>query len=646
MDNPAVAIENCREGVAGVVVSVGALDQKTALRPLFRMALVKGSAPTVLLHLRRGARLTDRDDRGLTPLMLAAAAGRREICLLLLAEGADAAERSPSGMTAADLALANGHAGLTGLLGTSTPQPAVRAEAVEATPLDLDGFSDGDWESEGEAVVGLTAAELLSTVRLAQAGLERAQPDTAPDWSDVEIHLPARFIEKPMSAALRRWISDALRGQQTPREVRRVARRVPGLAALLEERGVALAGDPLGLWIDGVLNDRSEISGADLMEAEVLEAVESLLHPRDSDQIRRREIDRVPRLDRMTEQSMFRALDEARRSVLHALLDSAGLIEPGRSQPAADLEPEAESEAEADVELEDDVGPDFVSSLAGLRGLDREEALARLSELDLDVILVERVIGELRRRNDPVGAALSVQLEGYLAARDRIVTGGLPWVERSARRYVGRGVDLGDLWQAGAIGLMRAAERFDPSLGYRFQTFAIWWIRQGCSRIIADQANTIRMPVHVQEARVRYLRAEAALKAEGVKVPDLFRVADRAELTYLTARRCMRPRRQISLSRHGLNAWAARRPCPDSDLMIVTTETDRRRHLARAIADLPDREADVVRRRFGLGGYEAMTLEEVGIHYGVTRERIRQIEHKALWRLERGPVRRTLRALL
>lgn len=339
---------------------------------------------------------------------------------------------------------------------------------------------------------------------------------------------------------------------------------------------------------------------------------------------------------------MFRALEEARRSVLRALLDSAALIEPGRANSATETEPEAEPEPEPD----EDAGPDFVSSVVGLRGLDREEALARLSELDLDVILVERVIAELLRRKDPAGASLSLQLGRYLTARDRVVTGGLPWVERSALKYVGRGVDLADLCQAGAIGLMRAAERFDPTLGYRFQTFAIWWIRQGCSRIIADQANTIRMPVHVQEARVRYLRAEAALKAEGVKAPDLFRVADRAELTYLTARRCMRPRRQISLSRHGLEAWSARRPCPHSDPMIVTTETDRRRHLMRAIAELPEREADVVRRRFGLGGYDEMTLEEIGVRYGVTRERIRQLEHKALRRLERSPVRRTLRALL
>ncbi|ELR04255.1 hypothetical protein GMDG_09010, partial [Pseudogymnoascus destructans 20631-21] len=152
------------------------------------------------------------------------------------------------------------------------------------------------------------------------------------------------------------------------------------------------------------------------MEAEVLEAVECLLHPRDSDQIRRREIDRVPRLDRTTEQSMFRALEEARRSVLRALLESAALIEPGRPNPVAETEPEAGPEPEP----EEDAGPDFISSLAGLRGLDCEEALTRLSELDLDVILVERVIAELRRRKDPAGASLSLQLGRYLIARDRV----------------------------------------------------------------------------------------------------------------------------------------------------------------------------------------------------------------------------------
>jgi RNA polymerase sigma factor (sigma-70 family) len=569
--------------------------------------------------------------------MLAASAGRRDNCSLLLAEGADVSQRSPGGLTAADLALAAGHSSLAMMLAPQLVSVVACLEA-DTIPFASDEMAFADWEAEEETKVSRSQPELLAVVRTSQVQLGRTLPDAAPDWSDIELTLPMRPSARPLSPALSRWLSEALRGLVVPAEIQRISRRLPGLTAVLEDAGVRTVGEPLENFIDACLNVRSQHSLDADLQTDMTEVVERLLDPCDSDRIRRIEIDRLPSLSRATEQSMFRALGDARRGVLRALLASASLIEPDLTGEEAVAE-EADDEAEIDA--------DFSSILLKLRDLGREDALERLGQLDLDVGLTERVIARLDRMENGSGPALRLQLKRYLTARDRIVTAGLPWVEPCARRHLQHGMELGDLWQEGAIGLMRAAERFNPALGYRFQTFAIWWIRQGCSRGRADQAHTIRVPVHVQDARVRFRRAEAELKAEGSVSPDFAQIADRAELTLDRARLCLRPRRQLSLSRPGLERWAVRLPCSDREQPLVNLHmADRRRHLASAVAALPEREADIVRRRFGLDGYEATTLEEVGQHYNLTRERIRQIETKALNRLRRSPDRNILRVLL
>lgn len=619
-------------------MSLGEIEGAVAMRPLFRMALVKGSAPTVLLHLRRGAGLEDRDERGLTPLMLAAAAGRQDICSLLIAEGASRSEMSPDGKTASDLALRAGHHGLAGVL--QAPAEPTPDQAKPAPPVELFvdfGDLDGEgWEAEETVAVGPGSTGLIDSVRLAQASLGRSLPDTAPDWSDAELVLPARVPERVVSPALRHWIQEALGGQRTPAEVRTVCRRLPGLSAVLDDAGVKLFAGVLDQWVQQGVNLRTAAERS-AWEPEAIEAVEGLLHPRDSDTLRRSEIERVPRLDRATEQSMFRALEDSRRSVLRALVESVSLIEAAAS-PDADVGEDVD---------EDEPEADFVSQLLGLQGQSAEDVLKNLAQLDLDIRLAEGIIQRLSDRGASGAAgSLRLQLGRYLTARDRVVTAGLRWVEPIARHYVQPGLELGDLCQAGAIGLMRAAERFDPSFGYRFQTFATLWIRQGCGRLVADQAHTIRVPVHVQDTRRRFIKARGVLVAEGLASPTFDQIVARAELTPEAARRSLRPRRQLSLSHPRCQGVVLRMSNPDDDPMPALIEAQRRFRLGEALAGLEDRQADIIRRRFGLEGLDALTLEEVGVLYQLTRERIRQIEAKALKRLEKTPGHRQLRDLL
>jgi RNA polymerase primary sigma factor len=225
------------------------------------------------------------------------------------------------------------------------------------------------------------------------------------------------------------------------------------------------------------------------------------------------------------------------------------------------------------------------------------------------------------------------------AAQKQLVQSNLRLVVALARRYVGRGMALLDLVQEGNVGLMRAVERFDYRRGFKFSTYATWWIRQAISRAIADQGRTIRMPIHVLDSVNKLTRAQREMTQTMGRAPSLEELAVELDLD---------PARVAELQRVAQDTVSLETPVGEDEDgtlgdLVEDLESDRpadvatfsslQDQLAMALEGLNEREREVLIMRFGLADGRMRTLEEVGSHFKVTRERIRQLETKALAKL-------------
>jgi RNA polymerase primary sigma factor len=267
-------------------------------------------------------------------------------------------------------------------------------------------------------------------------------------------------------------------------------------------------------------------------------------------------------------------------------------------------------------------------------------------------VRLERVLGLPAATLDGILATVRDAEEQGRAARERLVAANLRLVVSIARRYLRHGIQILDLLQEGNIGLMRAVDRFDWRRGYKFSTYATWWIRQAISRAVADQGRTIRLPVHVQETMGRLRHAARSLVQESGMAPSVERLAERLAVSPELVRRALTvPPEPVSLDA----PVAADDETRLADVLADETASDPAadavaRGLAAATRELlrtlSPREEQVIRLRFGLGERSDHTLEEVGLRLAVTRERARQIEAKALKKLRHPTRARFLRGYL
>ena len=239
--------------------------------------------------------------------------------------------------------------------------------------------------------------------------------------------------------------------------------------------------------------------------------------------------------------------------------------------------------------------------------------------------------------------------EGW-EAREHLIIANSRLVISVAKKYMGRGVPFLDLIQEGNIGLMRAAKKFDYHRGYKFSTYATWWIRQAVTRAIADQSRTIRVPVHMGDRISKMLRIQHQLKQKLSRDPTIEELAEALEVPPNKVEHMIQvARRPLSLQMpigdeedNMLGDFIEDQDSPPPD--ETATKNMLREHLETVLDQLPPREARILQLRYGLIDGQILTLNEVGRKMGVTRERVRQIEAQALRRLRSAGIQRELRA--
>ncbi|MFF9042967.1 RNA polymerase sigma factor [Streptomyces parvulus] len=333
--------------------------------------------------------------------------------------------------------------------------------------------------------------------------------------------------------------------------------------------------------------------------------------------------------------------DAAEPDVAEPDVPEPDVAEPGEggdaAEPAEAVEPPPPTRTESG-------GPSSDLFRQYLREIGRIPLLSAAEEVDLARRVEAGLFAEEKLRLTPdLDSGLALDLDRLVVlgrvAKRRLIEANLRLVVSVAKRYVGRGLTMLDLVQEGNLGLIRAVEKFDYARGYKFSTYATWWIRQAMSRALADQARTIRVPVHVVELINRVVRVQRRMLQERGYEPTPQEVADHLDLAPERVGEVLRLA-QEPVSLHApvgeeddvalgdlIEDGDAASPVESAAFLLL------RQHLEAVLSTLGERERKVVQLRYGLADGRPRTLEEIGRIFGVTRERIRQIESKTLNKL-------------
>lgn len=664
------------------------------LNRLLRMAVLAGVEPAVRMHVRRGDDLDARDGNGMTPLMLAASKNKPMICALLLSSGADAFLTDPSGRNALDIAKAANASEAFSVLAVLAPEPAeakgTRAEpdvpeelpGGKADPFDLSG-----WEAEMDGPAPEGNGALAGAATAIHRAISSHKPiDTSEDWEDFEAFLPERADPLPKAgdeegrAGIRRLLLRALREGGVPgRDVAAVCQNDEGESLL-----TLVLGD-LGAETDERIEAEEPAAGPDESDddaaamSEALAFLDELGSGRNEPlRIYVREMSRRRLLTAEGEAALGRDIEEGAASTLDALaswpegvaavlaaagrvsageadaeeISTGGACEPSEEDRDAAAEPEvAEAEDGDDAAEPAPAAGEFIERAARIAALAGHAGKGGMGESALREALAAAKLTRsfllaLANGGNADGngatARFSKAVTRHATARERLTVSNLRLVISIAKSYQGRGLPFDDLIQEGNIGLLRAVDRYDWRRGFRFSTYATWWIRQQITRALADKGKTIRTPVHVHQKVARMLREADGIECATGRRPSARAIAEMLSMqSEQVAALLARMEEPVPIHEPDADGIAPVDALADPgavDPFEAVAAKELSEILGRLVAQLEPRAAMVLTCRFGLDGEDPRTLEETGSIYGVTRERIRQVEAESLKKL-RHPVR-------
>jgi RNA polymerase primary sigma factor len=552
----------------------------------------------------------------------------------------------------------------------SDPEPG---RPGEADLIGLDEPEDencyGVWEPETESLAPEGNDAVADEVRSVHEAIGRHKAvDTDEDWGDIEAFLPERALplarEDGDGPGVRSLLLRALREGSVPESLLvKVCGEADGSRNVEAERLLFFVLGDLGASIDerdesdGAPHEPGETFAEEPVLSEAMEYAEDLASSRNEPLRLYLRGFKGGLLTAEEEFALGRAMEEAGEEALDALSEwpagVAAVVEAGRRVACGEADVESfssgpepsdggdqpasvpEIDPEEDAVVLDGDASAFVEAVgeveasAGNRGRLRHAlAAANLSRGFL--LSLAKMAG-----SHGAGADFAAAVSRQAAARERMILSNLRLAFSLAKKYMRSGEPLEDLVQEGNIGLMKAVERYDWRKGFRFSTYATWWIRQQISRAVADKSRTVRIPVHMHETVRRTERERDEFEARVGRPETLEETSRRMGLPVWKARRIL----ELSEGTSSLDEpdeasglpFGEGLPGPASDDPCLHAEAaSLRSTLLGMIGELKEREGEVVALRFGLGDGDPMTLEEVGQLFEVTRERIRQIEAKAL----------------
>jgi RNA polymerase primary sigma factor len=664
------------------------------LNPLLKMAVLSGVQAAVNLHIRRGIEVNAVDEKGRSPLILAASKGHTETCKILLEAGADPRLQDNEGNDALSIALDKKIDNLAELLikslselddNASADATQSHHESSESEKFDQlnspdEAFDLSGWEPEEDSPPPPQDEECLAMASAIHRVISAYTPiDNDEDWSDVDIDLPRSqrnhrrawndeirnkvlrlfLVALQESHASHQWIEDVALDNRGDSDSELEWR----LVSILEELGVIVddvewlqpdIAIPLDEEREDIANEAlsflSELTSQNiepqrLYEKDMAKIVSPLSKGGEAE------------IGSIIEKGLEEALIAVSGSVpaiteilcvadqilrnelpLETMINRETIILPDYDSPAEDIY----DFQEENEDISEEPTSDLTVYMATIRNLlphlsdeNKHIMFDSLREVGFSGAFLEDLYDRLgQSKTDPVAhSALGLALDKVTRAKSRMVESNLRLVYWIAKKYVHRGLSLPDLIQEGNLGLIRAVEKFDYRRGFKFSTYATWWIRQSITRAIADQARLIRIPVHMVELVNQVERARdkiqqtTGLNADAANIAEQFSLPMEKVTKALSATSEIIPIDSLNIE-DTANAefFFSAAPSPEESAMQIALHDE----LDRMLDTLESRESKVLRLRFGLNKSDEQTLEEIGQVFMVTRERIRQIEAKAL----------------